>query len=77
MVAASRRAKFSLNVLFGEDGYGIDEAVKKICSDVCADDSAADLNQLDAKDCAMEDVLMAISSVPMFSSTRIVLVKNF
>ena len=77
LVAASRRAKFSLNVLFGEDGYGIDEAVKKICADVCADDSMADLNQMDAKDCAMEDVLMAISSVPMFSSTRIVLVKNF
>jgi len=68
---------FPLNILYGEDTYGIEDAIKKICSDVNSKDGSADLNQLDAKACAMEDLLMAISSVPMFCSSRIVIVKNF
>ena len=66
-----------LNIFYGEDKFGAERAKKDLINKIVSMFEGADLNQIDAKECEMEEVLLVISSISMFSPARVVTIDNF
>jgi len=67
----------SIHMLRGNDGFSIELQLKKIVSRLSADfDSSLNLSKLDGKNTSLDDMQMAVSTLPFFGSVRCVVVAN-
>ena len=67
----------SIHLLRGNDGFSIELQLKKIISGLGSDfDSSLNLSKLDAKNASLDDLQMAVSTLPFFGSMRLVVVAN-
>lgn len=69
--------KANIHLLRGDDTYSISQHIKKIAASLGADfDPAMNLVRLDGKTATLEDIQTAISTLPFFGSSRLVIIDS-
>ena len=67
----------SIHLLRGNDGFSIELQLNKIVSGLGTDfDSSLNLSKIDTKNASLDDLQMAVSTLPFFGSKRLVVVSN-
>jgi DNA polymerase-3 subunit delta len=64
-------------ILYGEDSYSRQQNAEELAEAISAARGGADLNVYDASESSLDDIVTGILTVPMFTSSRVVVVRRF
>ncbi|MEA4884921.1 MAG: DNA polymerase III subunit delta [Clostridia bacterium] len=64
-------------ILYGEDHYSQRQAADELVEAIVSLRGGADTNTFDAAECAVDDIVSAVMTAPMFASARVVVVRRF
>jgi DNA polymerase-3 subunit delta len=64
-------------ILYGEDSYSRQVNADELAQAIAAARGGADLNVYDMSESSVDDIVTAILTVPMFASSRVVVVRRF
>jgi len=69
--------KANIHLLRGDDAYSISQHIKKIAASLGADfDPSMNLMRLDGKSASLEEIQNAVSTLPFFGSSRLVIIDS-
>ncbi len=63
-------------ILYGEDSYSRQQNAEELAEAISAARGGADLNVYDASESSVDDIVTGILTVPMFASSRVVVVRR-
>jgi len=73
-----RRGKIApVYILHGEDSYSRQQNAEELVEAISAARGGVDVNVYDASDSSVDDIVTGILTVPMFASSRVVVVRRF